>query len=148
MADKVKLNDKIIDLVFDLTRLVKTGMSFDSGHRHLTVYQLQVLIFIAKQKQVRMVDLAQHFNITKPTATVLVNSLVKRGYLKRIIGREDKREVKVFLAGKGKKLLGQAMKYRSVKISHLLSYLSDQDKRNLEKILHSIVKRLKEEYEY
>ncbi len=147
MADKTKLNNTIIDLVFDLSRRVRTGMCFDLGNKHLTVYQLQVLIFIAKQKEIRMVDIADHFNITKPTATVLINSLVKNGYLKRIIGKQDKREVKISLAKKGEKLLEKAVKNRSAKINHILSYVTNQEKEDLEKILQSIVNNLKEEYE-
>lgn len=146
MAGKNQLNNKIIDLILHLSRSVRSGMSFDTGSKHLTVYQLQILIYIAKQKKVRMVDLAQNFNITKPTATVLINNLVEKGYLKRAIGEEDKREVKISLAKKGLKLLEQAAKYRSAKINHILSYISDQDKKCLEKILQTIAEKVKTEY--
>ncbi len=142
MRDKQQ-NNKIIDLVFDLSRLVRTGMSFGRGEKHLTVHQLQTLLYIAKQKEVRMADISQNFNITKPTATVLINTLVRDDYLKRNSGKIDKREVIISLARKGQKHLDQVTKMRSKKIDYILSFISDGDKKQLEKILQTIIEKLK-----
>lgn len=147
MADKINFNNKIIDLVCDLSRMVKNRMSFDSGAGHLTLHQLRTLIFIAKKREARMIDIAENFHITKPSTTTLINGLVENGYLKRFFSKEDKREVKVSLAKKGQKLLDQAIKCRSKKINYILSFLSEKDKKNLEIILQTIMNKLREEYE-
>lgn len=147
MADKTSQNNIIIDLILSLSRMVRSGMSFDKGNKRLTVYQFQTLLFIAKKKEIRMADVSQNFNITKPTATVLINSLVQNGYLKRTIGKIDKREIKLSLAKKGQKILDQAAKYRSARINHILSYISAKDKKRLEIILQTIVQKMKEGYE-
>lgn len=147
MAEKIQFNNKIIDLIFNLSRMVRSGMSFDTGNKRMTVYQLQTLFYIAQQKEIRMVDIAHNFNITKPTVTVLINNLVSKGYLARTVGKIDKREIKISLADKGQQLLYQATKYRATKINHILSYISEKDKKHLETILQTMVKRLKEEYE-
>ncbi len=144
MADKLQVNNRIIDLIFDLSRLVRVGMSFDWGSKHLTLHQLQTMFYIAKQRQVRMADVAQNFNVTKPTATVLIDNLVQNGYLKRTVGKTDKREVKISLAKKGQRILDQAKKIRSAKINHILSFVSDSEKRQLKKILQVVVEKLKE----
>lgn len=147
MADKTKINNEIINLVFNLSRMVRTGIFFDKNNKHLTLYQIQTMLFIAKRKKARMIDIAQNFNITKPTATVLVNSLVNSGSLKRAIGKKDKREVEISLASKGKNLLNKVMKLRSTKINQILSYISDKDKLTLRIILQTVVDKLKENYE-
>lgn len=147
MANKLRLNNKIIDLVCDLSHMVKSRMSFDSGAGHLTLHQLRTLIFISKKREVRMIDLARNFHITKPSVTALVNGLFENGYLERLSNDKDKREVKVSLAKKGQRLLDQAIKCRSKKISYVLSFISEKDKNNLEIILQTMINKLKEEYE-
>ena len=42
-------------------------------------------------------ELARHLGITEPSASVMVNSLVKKGFLKRLTSDIDRREVKIQL---------------------------------------------------
>lgn len=137
-------NNKIIELIFNLSRLVRSGMSFDSGSRHLTLHQLQTLLLISREKNITMADIARNFHITKPSATVLINSLVNKGYLKRTTGKVDRREIKISLAKKGQNLLNKAAKERSLKINKILSYISEKEKKRLGEILQKIVNNLKE----
>lgn len=147
MARRVNTNDEIIDLIFDLSRRVRIDTTFDKDNKHLTMHQLQTMLFISKQSKTRMLDIAQNFSITKPTATVLVNSLVRNGYLERTASKIDKREITINLAFKGRDLLKRAIKFRSAKIKHILSYISDQDRYTLKTILQTILERLKESHE-
>jgi len=94
------INDQLAEAMFALSRSMKEEMTFDSDTLQLTVLQLQTLIFIKKHKDVLMGDIADQFNISLPTATVLSDKLVNLKLIQRAKDESDRRIVKVFLTEK------------------------------------------------
>jgi DNA-binding MarR family transcriptional regulator len=142
-----KINEKIMEVFFEISRSIREKMSFDCNAAQLTVLQLQTLILISKNKTLPMGDIANEFKISLPTATVLSDKLVKMKLVKRNKNVNDRRIVNVSLTEKGKALLKKAMKQRHVKINELLSYLPLKERQTLFKILNNLSSNLKKTYE-
>ncbi|MCL5784172.1 MAG: MarR family transcriptional regulator [Patescibacteria group bacterium] len=142
--ENIKLDNELTDLIFSLGRRVKGGMAFSNGTKHLTLYQLHALGFIAKQKEIRMADFAQHFSITMPSATALINKLVEEGLLKRIENKEDRRVVQIKLSQKGEKVVKEIARHRNDKLSRILSFIPEDDKTELLRIVEKILEGLNE----
>lgn len=144
MSEKF-LEDSLLELILNTSRQIKGEMSFDAGSNHITLHQLQVLLFIVKHKQVRMVDLASYLNITMPSTTNLVDKLVKERLIKRAGSKEDRRSVNLTLAKKAEDLVNQAMKQKARRLKQILGYISDADKRDLLRIMTRISERIQSE---
>ena len=139
-----KNSSKLVEEIFNLSRLFKESMSFNKDACHLTMGQVQGLIFIKHSKKVQMRDIASKFNIELPSATSLVDNLVKENLVLRSNDPQDRRAVLISLSAKGKKLLTDAIKEREKKVEKMLSFLSEKDKKDLLRITRKMGTQLTE----
>jgi DNA-binding MarR family transcriptional regulator len=146
MQDK-ELNDQILELIFSVGRLMKGEMKFNSSAANLSLLQIQTLMFIQKHGEVQMKDLASNFTITLPTATSLVDNLIKAGLVLRTRSTEDRRVVTIKLSAQGKKLFAKIARERTEKMNTMLSYISHKERKDLFKVLTSLKKNLEREHE-
>lgn len=143
----MKADLDLIEKIFTLSRAMKENMSYSSDLIHLSLLQLQALLFLHKSKNAQMRDVAQHFRIEMPTATDLITKLAKQKLVTRKPDPKDKRLVRLTLTTYGKTLLNEAMEHRSKKISQLLSYLSEEEKEKLLAILSVLIVKMEKEHE-
>lgn len=87
-----------------------------------------------------MKDIASFFGITPPSATSLINILVKSDYLKRSAKTGDRRVVHLELTSLGEKTLKDRLNKLSARMQQVLSILSDADRENLTIILNKLAK--------
>ena len=142
-----QLNSQLIEGIFTLTRMMKEHMHSKSDLVHLSMVQVQAMIFLKKQPESTMNEIASHFHIELPSATSLVNKLVKAKLAKRVTDKKDRRIVRVTLTAHGKQLLEEAMKERSEKMRQLLSHLDTTEKEHLLKITDKLIATIKESHE-
>lgn len=142
-----ELNDEILDLIFSISRVMKYEMKFRSPAADLSLLQIQTLMFIEKHSEVQMKDLAGNFTITLPTATNLVDNLVKSKLILRVRSTQDRRVVSVILTKKGERLLTKVVQERNKKMHTMLSYLPQKERVNLLEILKSLKKNMEESNE-
>jgi DNA-binding MarR family transcriptional regulator len=135
---------ELVGIIFKVTRLMKDEMSFSNNLVHLSILQIQTLIFLKcnQDKEVSMSDIAEYFDIELPSATSLVNKLCDLKLVKRNADRNDRRLVIIVLTGGGKKLLDLAMNARRKKLEKILSYLSKKDKLELLNIFKTLANSL------
>lgn len=136
------VNTQLTDAIFTLSRHMKERLSGELGH--LTLVQLQTLAFLRKNNNITMTDIANYFKIELPSATSLINKLVKAKLVSRKEDLEDRRLVRICLTAKGEKLVDIAIKERSRKIEKNLSYLSMDDKKQLLRILQTMMTKMKD----
>ena len=72
---------------------------------HITPAQILMLMFIKNHGQCKVNTLAKERKISPPTATGLIDRLVKGGYVKRGSDAEDRRAVLVSLTKKGENVV-------------------------------------------
>lgn len=128
--------DELIELVFTMNRLTKEGMEHEKGSP--SYIQLQALAFISRQKNPIMKDVAEYLNITPPSATFLVNNLIKLDLVKRIYDKNDKRIIRLSISNKGKKELDMGFSKSKKHLKKKLSLLSTKERQNFISILKKI----------
>lgn len=141
------INSELVEVIFTISRLMKGKMASHSELSKLSFLQIQTLIFVAKNKKTQMSDLADSFNIELPSATSLVQNLVRESLLERKTDPKDRRVVHVVLTSNGKKLLKTAMKEREKRIANHVSLLTATEKKQLLEILKKMIIKMEEENE-
>lgn len=128
--------DELIELVFTMNRLTKDGMENEKGSP--SYIQLQALSFVLRQKNPIMKDVAEYLNITPPSATFLVNNLIKLDLIKRIYDSDDKRIIHLNISNKGKKELQKGFAKSKQHLYKKLSLLSTKERQNFISILKKL----------
>lgn len=105
--------------------------------RPITQTQLMVLFAVHSRGQCPMKSLAGHMRVSMPTVSGIVDRLVQAGYLQRIDGADDRRQVVVKLSSQGEQLI---VKIKTVIGSRWQEVLSVLNKRELENFYQVVVK--------
>ena len=80
------------------TRLSELGLNSQQG-------QMMGYIFEKQDEGVIQKDLADHFNRKGATITSMLQGLEKKGYIKRVIPKDNERQKKIYLLKKGTDLV-------------------------------------------
>jgi DNA-binding MarR family transcriptional regulator len=139
MVDEI--NNQVFETLFKLYRNFKGSMSDGFKHSHSTMLQCEAMMCIKKHKNTHMGDIAEHFSTSMPTATALIDKLIGAKFVTRENDTEDRRVVRVNLTKSGEKLLIEITKHKKEKMSKLLSYLPEQDKLELLRILSTLAEK-------
>jgi DNA-binding MarR family transcriptional regulator len=140
-------NNHLIESILKLVRLLKARDPHVLCSYNLTVLQVHTLVFIKRNQPVPMHIIAEDFRITKPTATSLIDVLLKSDFVERLDDKDDRRIIRVKLSKKGENFLAKHMKKTNSKINKALSLLSPKDKADLQRIIQTINEKIQEEYE-
>jgi DNA-binding MarR family transcriptional regulator len=139
--------NKLIEATFKISRAMKDSMCYTSSITQLSLVQLQALIFIKKNPNVPMRKIAEHFRIELPSATSLLNKLSTMKLVERHTDPDDRRIVRINLTTDGQTLLKNAMIERAKKMEKLLSFLPEEDKSTLLRIVTTLTEKMEEQNE-
>lgn len=140
MTDKRNI-ERLISLLFKTERAIRESQR-GSDIDHDMMLRCTALRVIADESPA-MKRVAESLRIKAPSATALVQGLVKAGYVRRKPGKSDKREVCMTITAAGKKYLDTCTKAFSKRLEQALAPLSDSQIKSFIEILD----RIKSEYE-
>lgn len=106
----------------------------------LTPTQVDGLRFLATHPGARVKDLAAGLKVSHPAATKLVDRLVARGFLRRVPGRDDRREVSAALTPLGAESLAHARAEAWNSLSEILARMSEPERQALDKGMAGFVR--------
>jgi len=106
--------------------------------RRLSIIQIETLRIIREHRGILMKDLAGQLFISPPSATTLVDELVKKRLAQRSYDKKDRRLVLISLTPKGKMGLEKSLKGKMEWIRGKIKLLSGNEKKNLLKILEKL----------
>ena len=132
----MKEPNSTIPLFTDVGVLIKSRLT---RALPLPYSQCQTLWFVAEHKRPNMQDVAKHFKITAPSATFLVEELVRANYLARHASPVDRRKVELVLTQKGKQAVKTLMQKRELVLNKIFKTLSDTERTDLNHILKKIL---------
>ena len=112
---KHDITNELIEVMFNISRVMKEQMSFKNHLMELSVLQIQTLIFLKNSEKVSMSDIADYLHIELPSATSLVNKLSRQKRLSSLS------VLRVTITDSGKSLLDQAITERKTKLHNALS---------------------------
>ncbi len=128
--------DEFVDLVFVINRLTKEGLENEKGSP--SYIQLQALSFISRHKKPIIKSVAKYLNITAPSATFLINNLIKLELVNRLHNTQDKRMVHLVISKKGEKELAKSFLKSKKHLYKKLSLLSAKERQSFILILKKI----------
>jgi len=134
----MEINEKLLSVIFNVGRSIRGKIILSDCLKDFTYSEFEVLKFVQNKKDITMKSISDHLHIKPPSVTPMVDSLIKRGNLKRIQGTGDRRVIYITLTQKGEKSLQK--KYKNVHkiIEKIFGELNDKDKKNLIKIFERI----------
>ena len=129
----------IVDLAFELSRLMRSAMSQSDPKHASTLLRLQGLVLIRETPEITMKDLAKKLSISASTATVFVDRVVEFGWVERKADKTNRRLVRLHLTPRGKKCLTKYLQERRTILRRSIAQIPTKDQRELQRILLKLV---------
>ncbi len=99
----------------------------------------EVMKHVAEQGNPAMKDIAVRLHITPPSASALIDALVKKNLVLRSQMPEDRRTIRVTLSPTGQRLLSTIYKKKQSIFNSMLSKLNKEDKTELARIISKCI---------
>lgn len=127
-------------LAYQISRQMRKQMgslSDDKLHDKVSVYQLHAMFHIAKHVST-MSELAEEMNTSLPSATSLVDRLVKSGWVERQPDPNDRRIIRLAITDAGRKVCMAMKAERMRAYKFLLDAMSEEDLASLHRIFSNL----------
>jgi DNA-binding MarR family transcriptional regulator len=135
-----KTIEQIISLFFTTSRLIYKQSKDKDRPDFFSFLQLEVLNYIKENKKPLMKEVAGFLSITPPSATPLINRLVKLGMLERCSDKDDRRAIRLSLTPKGQEMLKKEFKKVTDRMRKTLMMLNNKEQKNLVEIFQKLQK--------
>jgi DNA-binding MarR family transcriptional regulator len=99
--------------------------------RSLSVPQFRALVFLSRHPGASLSSMADHLGVTRPTASALVDRLVRRGLVTRAEHPQERRRLVLALTLSGARHLQQAREVARARIAGVLAGLSTAELRKI-----------------
>lgn len=130
--------EQLISMIFTTSRLIRERAEDREKIDVFSYLQLETLRYVAEKDNPPMKDIADYLCITPPSATSLINNLVKMKQLERIYDKDDRRLIRLAIAAKGRKTLEVGFKKITKRMQRVLSKLNEKERSDLIKILEKL----------
>ncbi len=137
MGDYETLNELLVKLFRDVTD-AEQKMLVGPEFADITNNDMHVIEAIGIREPKNMSTIARELSVTVGTLTIAMNSLVKKGYVERTRGQEDRRVVYISLSERGKKAYESHEKFHREMIQSMIEKLSQEEVETLVKALSSL----------
>ena len=128
------LNSILVNLFRDVMDLEQRAI-ITSEYHDITNNDMHVIEAVGLGEPKNMSAIAKVLSVTMGTLTIAMNSLVKKGYVKRTRGKEDRRVVYISLSENGKGAYQHHEKFHRHMIDEILKDLTEEETEALMKSL-------------
>ena len=135
---------KLITTIFAASRLIHERTR-KKGSDLFSMLKLKTLDYIAEQHNPLMKDVAAHLCITPPSATSLVDGLVKSKLLARHLDTTDRRLIRLLLTPQGRTALDRGHTELARRMEQPLKALNAKEQEALITIIKKITRHYKNE---
>jgi Transcriptional regulators len=137
----VSMLDKTADLIQQI---------FDKFYKEFKLSKTQFSalyrIYLAGEVGITLSILGDQMSVTKANITSLVDRMVARGLIKRIVNENDRRSIKAVITSEGREILENVLPNNQVFSSEILNCLTKQEKKDFYELLSKVHKELTEVY--
>lgn len=128
------LNDVLVNLFRDIMELEEQAI-ITQEYQDITNNDMHVIEAIGVGAPKNMSTIAKLLSVTVGTLTIAMNSLVKKGYVIRERGKEDRRVVYISLSEKGLRAYRHHEEFHRQMIEAVLENLTEDETESLVKAL-------------
>jgi DNA-binding MarR family transcriptional regulator len=124
-----KLNEMLIEVYHNILRVEEEFLR--NNHRlNLTIREMHLIECVGadKEKGKTVSEIAAYLKVAKPSVTVAVNKLEKKGYLQKSSCETDGRVVRVTLTREGRKVYLYHERYHANMVHELKMEFSDEER--------------------
>ena len=134
----METNEKLLSSIFSIGRLIREKILESKSLADFTHLEIEILKFLHGKKNTTMKEISDYLRIKPSSATPVIDSLVKKGNLKRVKNSTDRRMLYITMTAKGNRNLQNKCKNIHKTIKNVFSPLSEKDKKELIKIFNKI----------
>ncbi|MFH1074369.1 MAG: MarR family transcriptional regulator [Candidatus Firestonebacteria bacterium] len=116
----------------------------ESCSANLTISELKTLFLFKEQPTYKMSKIAEFVGMPMPTATHVVDRMVRDGLLKRSLDDKDRRVVNIDLTEKGRKKIENSDNHHRESMKRFLNILEPKDREKLIKAMENFVAVIEE----
>lgn len=127
------------DLLLVLRRNIVEAIRKEGLKQDLTFSQMEVLGFIGPNGEETMKNIAEYLKITPPSATEIVTEMEKKGLVKRVNDKKDRRVVHITFTPMSKKLFHSISKRKEMISRKMIAKLNKNDQHNLKRIIRILI---------
>lgn len=128
------LDDVLVNLFRDIMGLEEKAI-ITQEYQDITNNDMHVIQAIGLDEPKNMSTVAKTLSVTVGTLTTAVNGLVKKGYVVRERGNEDRRVVYISLTEKGRKAYSHHEEFHRQMIEAVLADLDEKEKDTLVSVM-------------
>lgn len=129
-------NEVVVRLFRDIMDIEQKAI-ITSEFEDITNNDMHVIEAIGIEEPKNMTSIARELSVTVGTLTIAMNSLVKKGYVERTRGKEDRRVVYISLSEKGRRAYRHHARFHKEMIDSMTSGLSKEE---MEALIRSLNK--------
>jgi DNA-binding MarR family transcriptional regulator len=141
METELTLSRELVELAATVMRIIKQEVRASAGPHTPTLIQFRMLHKI-KKGICHVGTLSEAFGISQPATSIMVNTMVKQGFLKRVPSPKDRRQIELHLTAKAKADLETMCGRAFAKVDERLSSLSSSKKEAVMKQIREISRLL------
>ncbi len=130
--------DVIITQWMEITRLLRQQISCMKKEWKVNPMQIHALLIIKEHNELTMKEFAEFLHVTSPSATSLVNRLVRMKWVKRVADKTNRKLVRLTLSVEGIKCMTTSMKEHARIMRDLFTLLSVADQKEFARILGNL----------
>ncbi len=112
----------------------------ETSSLHCSLSHLEVMHYIAEHTNPSMKDIAGYLQITPPSVTSIIETMVELELVKRDTSSGDRRTIHIMLTPKAVKLSATLRAKKKNMLMHMLKKLSTEQKQQLSDIIKTLVK--------
>ena len=120
------LNEVLVKLFRDIMDIEQKAI-ITQEFKDITNNDMHVIEAIGIEAPKNMSSIARELSVTVGTLTIAMNSLVKKGYVERTRGLEDRRVVYISISEKGRKAYGHHAQFHKEMINSVTSELTKDE---------------------
>jgi DNA-binding MarR family transcriptional regulator len=131
---------RLLELMLYTPQIFRHNHCQRGGFFQLTPVQLRTLIFLNRQKQANLKEIAEFLGVTAPTASALIDHLAKQALVKRLTqpAKGDRRLTAIAITAKGKKNATKITALIDRKINRIFSALNHREKETFCRLLEKV----------
>lgn len=137
MENYETLNEVLVKLFRDIMDIEQKAI-ITPEFKDITNNDMHVIEAIGVDEPKNMSSIARELSVTVGTLTIAMNSLVKKGYVERTRGKEDRRVVYISLSERGKAAYEHHAQFHKEMIQSVTSELTKEELEALIKALSKL----------
>ncbi len=128
------------ELISVFKRTMGTLYKKETSSLHCSLSHLEVMHYIMEHTNPSMKEIAAYLQITPPSVTSIIETMVEQGLVKRDVSTGDRRTVRITLTPKATKLTATLKAKKKKLLTLMLQKLSAEQKYQLSDIIKTLVK--------